>query len=210
MFEKSPRVRTLPRHDGRVRPRQEFEGDSPFGVRARARCRGALQRVHDIRLRNILQPGPRRNRLRSETLSEVTPKRSPVSDEPSLHELHHQEGAIVRRSRRAGPAVPILEVPPGRMPRRHRRFAVHQEDRDSFGVLLLYGRGETPIGLVAGSASNHFRQPAAQAGGLEERTPRLPEPEGVPLALSAAFDVEGGLHQRFPPNSPEIHSSPSP
>src|SRR4051794_20101867 len=71
------------------------------------------------------------------------------------------------------------------------------------------GRREEIEGLCAPLAANNARQLAGKTGRFEEALPPLAKQRIQQLTLAATFDVKPDAHQRFPPNSPLLQSSPS-
>lgn len=206
--QEPPGVRTLLLDGLRVRSGKQFEGDSSFRVPSPALRRRPLERVQHSLSRHFFQIGPRAEGGAPERGSEVLRQTLGVRHEPSLHELHHEESLFVLHLGRATPTIPLLQVPPHRVPRCHSPLGIDQEDRHFVTRSLRDSRLEFILRFLSGTAANHCRHSSVETRGSKKGAPRLPEQTPQRLAVATAFDVDLRLHQRLPPNSPEIHRFP--
>ena len=187
----------------------KLEGGPAFPVDLAASCRGLRQRVQHGLFGHRLQVGPLPDRSLSESAAEIASQPVLVRQEPRLHELHHQERLIVVCLMRLVPTVPCQQVLPRRvpMPRLHRAFAVHKQQRKGVGRVTS-NRGCKHVVCLLPSPTAHDFHPTAHVGCLKERLPAFAEANLKRIPAAATFDVERRGHHLLPPSSPDVHRSP--
>ncbi len=157
-----------------------------------------------------LPPGGAIAEARSrETRRRVSVQRVPIRHKPCFHDLYHQEGLIVAGARRSIPTVTRLKVPPRGVAGCRVRLAVHEQERDPPRTRVPNRRLKEIEGSGSPAAAHDSRHAPFKSGSFEELRPGAAEEAcKVLVSISAAFDVDHRAHQRLPPSSPELQSSP--
>lgn len=133
----------------------------------------------------------------------------PVSQEPALHHLNHEENLIIPNAVGTIPIVAALQMLPLGKTDNEGVFRIDQEQRQLVRFASAYGVYERVVGCLS-PPTWHRTRAQRDSRSLEKDTERLATPlTHQIISCSSTFHIELDPHHRFPPNSPMLHSSPS-
>ena len=121
---------------------------------------------------------------------------------------HRQHLRVVLDTSRLFPAVAFLEVPPDCLALGYRLLTVHKGKQHDVALRSHQGLDQAFEGPAA-VPSPDDTDSTADSGCIEELVPSFPNSNASFATVTATLDVELGGYHRFPPNSPDVQSSPS-
>ena len=131
-----------------------------------------------------------------------------VGQEPSFHALNQEMSVVVRGIIRLVPAIAHPQMKPRSGTLRDRAFAIYQQ----YGESPLVARSQRDTKLVKcalpTATGDDLRHAPNQACLGKKGAKTLAASRAQLPTIAASFDIDPDGHQRFPPISPELQSSP--